>query len=209
VTPEIDRMWAVRDAVLRWLYVLAAQGNRHPTLDLEHIREVAGWSADPLQPDEIDTATRYLKDEGLIDGEDSWGGRISRLVITSRGERKAAEGTSVRPGPPRPANPTGHVFNTVHNYGSGNFNVGGRTESQVMGDNFKDVGAGAVIVNRSTLTNALNRLDTQHNAEAAAALKVVAQRVEESGNEEAGDLLDGFMEELDQLEPRKGRLRSF
>jgi hypothetical protein len=132
VTLAIDRMWAVRDAVLRWLYISAAQANRHPTLDLEAIQEVSGWTADPLEPDEVDAATNYLKEEGYIDGQGAWGRGIFRPVITSSGERKAEEGTSVRPGPPRPANPTGHTYNTVNNYGTGNFNVGGQVDSQQL-----------------------------------------------------------------------------
>jgi hypothetical protein len=130
VTLAIDRMWAVRDAVLRWLYISAAQGNRQPTLNLEAIQEVSGWAAEPLELHEVDAATNFLKEEGYIDGQGAWGRGIFRPVITSYGERKAEEGSSVRPGPPRPANPTGHTYNTVNNYGTGNFNVGGQVDSQ-------------------------------------------------------------------------------
>jgi hypothetical protein len=131
MNPGIDRMWAVRDAVLMWLYVLAADGRRHPTLDLDEIQELSGWNADPLTVDEIGSATSYLKDEGYLTGQASWGGGILRPNITSRGERKAEEGTSVRPGPVQPANPTGNTFN-VHNYGTGNFNVGGHVDNQQL-----------------------------------------------------------------------------
>ena len=45
---------------------------------------------------EVDAATNYLKEKGFIDGQGIWGRGILRPVITSHGERKAEEGTSVR-----------------------------------------------------------------------------------------------------------------
>jgi hypothetical protein len=137
----IDRMWAVRDAVLLWLYVSAANGRRCPAVDLDEIQELSGWKANPIRADEVDSATNFLKEEGYLSGQAAWGGGIYRPVITSRGERKAAEGTSVRPGPVQPANPTGNTFN-VHNYGTGNFNVGGQVESQQL---WSQINAGPVL----------------------------------------------------------------
>ncbi|MGV0039035.1 serine recombinase [Mycobacterium colombiense] len=162
----IDRMWAVRDALLFWLYSSAAVGNRLPTIDLEEIQELAGWTAEPLLADEVAAATTFLKEEGYIAGESSWGGMVLRPRITALGERKAAEGTSVRPGPARPANPTGNTFN-VHNYGTGNFNVGGHVESQQL---WSQTNAGPVL----EVADALDRFAAGH-ADGASAKELATE----------------------------------
>ncbi|MEV0821177.1 hypothetical protein [Nonomuraea rubra] len=85
-----------------------------------------------------------------------------------------------------------------------------RMEQQVvMGDNFSDIGAGATIVNRSLLVNALNRVATRDGEDVAQALRVITEHVAESGDEAARENLDGLMEELDRPEPRKARLKTF
>ncbi|MFC7100040.1 hypothetical protein ACFQQB_05850 [Nonomuraea rubra] len=85
-----------------------------------------------------------------------------------------------------------------------------RMEQQVvMGDNFSDIGAGATIVNRSLLVNALNRIATRDGEDVAQALRVITEHVAESGDEAARENLDGLMEELDRPEPRKARLKTF
>lgn len=78
-----------------------------------------------------------------------------------------------------------------------------------MGDRFENIGAGAVIVSRSTLDNALNAVSSGAGSEATQALREIARFVEESGNEEAVENLNGITEELERAEPRKARLRSF
>lgn len=78
-----------------------------------------------------------------------------------------------------------------------------------MGDRFENIGAGAVIVNRSTLDNALNAVSSGAGSEATQALREIARFVEESGNEDAAENLNGITEELQRTEPRKARLRAF
>jgi hypothetical protein len=68
-------------------------------------------------------------------------------------------------------------------------------------------GAGAVVVNRSTLTNALNTIQANHGDEAARAVQQLAEAVEKSGNQEAVDDLNGLTEELGRSEPRKNRVK--
>jgi hypothetical protein len=82
-----------------------------------------------LTKDVIDLVDAF--ERGYINGQGAFGGGIPRPSITSHGETKAAQGTSVQPGPPQPANPTGNTFN-VHNYDTGNFNVGGQVGSQQL-----------------------------------------------------------------------------
>ena len=79
---------------------------------------------------------------------------------------------------------------------------------QVMGDSFANIGAGAVVINRSLLTNAMNRVAGTDGA-TAAALREIAEHVQQSGNADAGDNLEGLMEELERAEPRRSRLKTF
>ncbi|MFB7853777.1 serine recombinase [Rhodococcus qingshengii] len=131
MSAAVDRMWDIRDAVLAWLYEEAAKGVHSPHLDVDEIQESVGWAAEPISVEEIGPATMYLKDEGLISGTASWGGGVLRPSITSDGQKQAASGQSVRPGPPIPANTTGVTnYNTVHNHGTGNFNLGGNNVTQ-------------------------------------------------------------------------------
>jgi hypothetical protein len=78
-----------------------------------------------------------------------------------------------------------------------------------VGDVFSNIGAGAVIINRSTLINALNNIQAKHGQEATRALEELADAVRESGNPEAIDNLNGLTEELEKPQPSKNRLRTW
>jgi hypothetical protein len=80
-------------------------------------------------------------------------------------------------------------------------------EEVTVGDTFKDIGAGATIINRSTLTNAMNRVATGSDKEVSEALKQVAEFIESQGNTEASDAYSGFLEELEKPKPRKPMLK--
>ncbi|MGH3907172.1 MAG: hypothetical protein ACRDTE_23800, partial [Pseudonocardiaceae bacterium] len=60
-----------------------------------------------------------------------------------------------------------------------------------VGDEFSNIGAGAVIINRSTLTNALNSVQSDHGLQAAEALQRLAEVIEQSGKPEADTLSPG------------------
>ena len=77
-----------------------------------------------------------------------------------------------------------------------------------MGDMFKNVGAGAVIINRPTLTNALNRLQADYSVEAAQALQQLADAVTRTQQPQAIDSLNALNEELEKPQPSKNRLRT-
>jgi hypothetical protein len=79
----------------------------------------------------------------------------------------------------------------------------------VAGDSFSNIGAGATIVNRSTLTNAMNVVSQRADEGTAAALKELADFIQQSGNTAAAENFDAFNDELQRPEPRKSLLRSF
>jgi hypothetical protein len=77
----------------------------------------------------------------------------------------------------------------------------------VMGDVCSNIGAGAVIVNRSSLTNALNSTRTSYGSEAEQALSELADLVERTQNQDAVESLNGLTDELAKPGPSKSRLR--
>jgi len=79
----------------------------------------------------------------------------------------------------------------------------------VEGDSFSNIGAGATIINRSTLTNSLNAARAHGGEETANALKSVSEIVEKSGNADAADNLNAFNDELTKPNPKKSLLKSF
>jgi hypothetical protein len=79
-----------------------------------------------------------------------------------------------------------------------------------MGDNFSDI-RNSTIVNRSLVEKAFNKLNAAGDADAAGALRKIAEVVAQSGNKEAGELFDLFNEELTRTPPpppRKSVLKS-
>ncbi|HPY23432.1 MAG TPA: hypothetical protein PLK19_03820 [Mycobacterium sp.] len=110
VNTAVDRVWSIRDAVLKWLYIKAmVNGHRHPVLDAADIAKTVDWQGDPLTEPEVATASDWLKEEGYITGPGSWGHGVIRPSITPRGEAMADNGKSVRGGS-EPAQPQGSVY---------------------------------------------------------------------------------------------------
>ena len=81
--------------------------------------------------------------------------------------------------------------------------------ANVQGDSFSNIGAGATIINRSTLTNSLNAARQVAGEDTAKALQSVSQIVENSGNADAVESLNEFNEELAKPDPKKSRLKLF
>jgi hypothetical protein len=77
----------------------------------------------------------------------------------------------------------------------------------VMGDQYKNI-TGSTIINRSVLTDSLNKVRIERGEDVAKALELVADVVSKSGNKQAGELFDSFNEELKKAEPKKSVLRS-
>lgn len=76
-----------------------------------------------------------------------------------------------------------------------------------MGDTFNGI-YNSTIYNRSTFTDAFNSVKTKYSEDSAAALEMVRIFVEESKNQEAGDLFDSFNEELKKEKPKTSVLQS-
>jgi hypothetical protein len=92
-------------------------------------------------------------------------------------------------------------------YGRSLYNIRIKIGEVHVGDVFKDIGPGTVIVNRSTLTNALNRVEADYSAETAQALQELVGAVEGAGQPQAIDSLNALSEELDKPQPSKSRLK--
>jgi hypothetical protein len=75
-----------------------------------------------------------------------------------------------------------------------------------MGDTFSNIHNSA-IVNRSMVENAFNKTKSEMGEHTAVVLLKVAELVAQSGNKEAGELLDQFNEELSKPQPRKSLLK--
>ncbi len=78
----------------------------------------------------------------------------------------------------------------------------------IMGDYFSDI-KNATIINRSTVENAFNKIKENFGEETAAALVQLAKMVEQSGNQEAGEVFNAFTEEIQKPQPKKSLLKSF
>jgi DNA invertase Pin-like site-specific DNA recombinase len=114
----IDRVWSIRDAVLKWLYLKAmVDGNRHPVLQAVDIAKTVGWQGDPLSEQEVAEASDWLLDERYLSGSSTMGHGVPRPSITPRGEALADAAKSVRGGN-KPADPQGtttiHISNSTN-----------------------------------------------------------------------------------------------
>lgn len=76
-----------------------------------------------------------------------------------------------------------------------------------MGDTFNGI-YNSTIYNRSTFTDAFNSVKTKYSEDSAAALEMVRIFVEDSKNQEAGELFDSFNEELKKDKPKTSVLQS-
>jgi hypothetical protein len=77
------------------------------------------------------------------------------------------------------------------------------------GDTFENIGAGATVINRSSLQNSVNSIRASMGDEVAEALQRAAEIIGQSANEDAAENLNALSEELEKPYPRRGLLRSF
>lgn len=111
----IERGWAVRDAVLKWLYIKKFNGVKAPPLSAADIATTAGWVGSPLTQPEVADASNDLKARGLVTGSGAMGAGVIRPMITPDGEDLVVKEQSVKPTvQPVPANPTGAITITAH-----------------------------------------------------------------------------------------------
>ena len=76
-----------------------------------------------------------------------------------------------------------------------------------MGDKFENI-QNAKIINKSIVENSFNKIKEGYGEDVANALVQIAEFIERSGNEEAGELFDNFNAEINKLEPKKSVLKS-
>ena len=93
--------------------------------------------------------------------------------------------------------------NVIHNY------IDARKAAINVGDRFDNIGAGATIINRSILSNALNRTQSNYGPEAKESLEALATAVSRTGNQDAIDSVNALAEELDKAKPSKNRLMTW
>lgn len=99
VNAAVDRVWNVRDAVLRWLYIKAmVQDSHHPVLNADDVAKTVDWRDDALRTSEIEKASSWLLEQGYLKGAASWGHGVVRPTITPKGEALMDAGRSVRSG---------------------------------------------------------------------------------------------------------------
>jgi hypothetical protein len=79
---------------------------------------------------------------------------------------------------------------------------------RVTGDIFSNICEGATIINRSLLSNSMNRLQDKGQSDIAEALQSIAEFIEKSGNSEAAENFEAMTEELGQPSPRKAILKT-
>ncbi len=78
---------------------------------------------------------------------------------------------------------------------------------KVMGDKFENV-SDSTIINRSLLSNALNRVTLQYGDDVKNALDELSKYIESTGEVESADLFDGFNKELGNEEANKSVLKA-
>jgi|GEM_PF-2346379 len=76
-----------------------------------------------------------------------------------------------------------------------------------MGDTFKGI-YNSTIYNRSTFNDAFNSVKTKYSEDSAGALEIVRTLVEDSKNQQAGELFDSINEELTKEKPKTSVLQS-
>src|SRR5690606_13910348 len=104
-------------AILAWLYEEKAALQTPRSVNYDDIAEAVGWVAEPITDEELRRDITYLREMGYVWGIEAFGGDVFNPVITSEGENFAAQGISVRPGPPQPATTSGvtHNYNITNN----------------------------------------------------------------------------------------------
>ena len=81
-------------------------------------------------------------------------------------------------------------------------------EANIMGDYINAPGSGNIVINRSIVEKAFNKVKLAHDAETAQALKIVEDMINRAGDKEAIENFESFTSELSKPEPKKSILKS-
>jgi hypothetical protein len=109
------RFAAARDALLHWLNECELTPNERPQISAFFTTRYSYFHGQHFGNDEINKASRYLKDLDLIDGEGGWGGGIPRPRITTKGQLLVQSGRSVNDPQPPPSG--GDIHLTINQHG--------------------------------------------------------------------------------------------
>ncbi|WP_280248798.1 serine recombinase [Nocardia abscessus] len=153
MSAAVDRMWNIRDAILAWLYEEKASLRSPGHITAEQVQNAVQWAAEPINEEELLRDVNYLRERDYLRGRDSWGDLLPiDPEITAAGEDFAAQGISVRPGPPQTAITTGVTNNhwTINNSGSAQmaFNSTDFTQNMTVEDKRKQINAVADTLER-------------------------------------------------------------
>ncbi|WP_340114869.1 hypothetical protein [Maribellus mangrovi] len=77
-----------------------------------------------------------------------------------------------------------------------------------MGDKFENI-SNSTIINKSVVDNAFNKVKSVADEETANAIKMIAEKVNESGNVAAVSLFNNFSEEIEKEKPEKSKLEQY
>lgn len=91
----VARRRATRDAFLRWLYETKMNGVATPQLSEFSVSPFGSFFGRAFTDNEIRDAQLWLRDQGLISGQATWGGPIPRPFISDLGETVVESGQSV------------------------------------------------------------------------------------------------------------------
>lgn len=105
---SVNRRKAARDAVLHWID--RAEGQANPIV--ERMGSYGRYLGQSFTTQEVEVATRWLRDEGYIEGVGTSEGTVLRPRITTKGQKAVESGRSVNDeGPPRWSHETHNTIN--------------------------------------------------------------------------------------------------
>lgn len=185
MSTNADRMWSIRDAILLWLYEEQAGARKPNIISSERLQTAVGWVPEPITRDELLRDIEYLRSDGYIDGTGTSEGDLLYPSILPKGEHLVAKEVSVRPGPERPAEPTGP---TTHNW---TFNNSGPTQMAINSGNFTQ--NMTVAAKRERINEVADTLDryADEGLDNAGQARALAQQIREANaapEENAGAL---------------------
>lgn len=172
------RAQAVRSSILQWLYDEYLQGKSSPSISGFFTSKYGTFYGAEFTEGEISQATRYLREEQLIQGKAAMGGPIVRPQITTRGiqlvereDKPAAVISSER------ASVT-HNY-TIHNSGQMNLAAGSENVSQWMALTSTQINDARMATNAFSQTLPILGIPEEHQAEAK---QVIAELEEETAS---------------------------
>jgi hypothetical protein len=129
-----QRRIELRDVFLRWLYEEIEGQDRHPTRD-DFLGSGLSYYGVPYTPDDVSKVGEWLKAEGFISGEGSWGNPAPIYpILTAKGLFTVENERSVSDPAPMAGGSIHHIYNSTVN-GPANIAQGSQHVQQSMTNN--------------------------------------------------------------------------